>query len=282
MRTIDFETILAQSIQACGLDRNNVNDETFAQFRDFANNRIRFAWEYDVWPDLIRTTKFPVTANGDIYSIVIPSDGIVTNNEGTFKIDIGTILQVTVEDPRTTGKVKDVGFTFDEYDQQVNGNVWTTVKRLIIDNKTISNAYVTYRVNHPELVGELWKAGTYYPSQSVYWAYANNSYFAPTSGAMFAGKKGNFWKCLNQTTTAPNPNNSSIPLSTDNWEKVKIPLFLANYIIKGCHADWLKSELQVELGFALDKEAQSLLDYEVQKIIIQQGQAPRIKFNQIY
>ncbi len=282
MRTIDFETILAQAILACGLDRHNISDETFAQFRDFANNRLRFAWEYDVWPDLIRTTKFDVTSSGDIYSITIPNDGIVTNNEGTFKIDVGTILQVTVEDPRTTGKVKDVGFTFDTVDQQVSGGVWTTVKRLIIDNKHISSAYVTYKINHPELIGELWSANTYYPSQTVYWAYANGKYFAPTSGPAFAGKKGNFWKCITQTTTQPNPNNSSVPLATDAWEKVKLPLFLANYLIKGCHADWLKSELQIEAGYALEKEAQAMLDYEVQKIIVQQGQAPRLKFNQIY
>ena len=282
MRTIDFETILAQSLQICGLDRFNLNDETFAQFRDFANNRIRFAWEYDAWPDLIRTTKFNVTSSNEVYSIVIPDDGIVTTNEGTFKVDIGTIMQVTVEDPRTTGKVKEVGFTFDEYDAQVNGNVWTTVKRLIIDNKTISSAYVTYRINPPELIGDLWSAGTYYPGQVAYWAYANNKYFAPTNSPTYSGRKGNFWKCLTQSTTAPNIANNTNPASGDQWEKVKIPQFLGQYIIKGCHADWLKSEMQIEAGMAVEKEAKSFLDYEIQKIIIQQGQTPRLKFNQIY
>lgn len=282
MRTVDFETILVQALQNCGLDRHNVNEETFGQMRDFANNRVRLAWEYDVWPDLVRTTKFNVTKNGEIYSIVLPNDGIVTNNEGTFKIDIGTVLQVTAEDPRTTGKVKEIGFSFDEYDQQVSGNVWTTVKRLIIDNKSVSSAYVTYKINPPELVGELWQATTYYPSQTVYWAYANGKYFAPTSGPAFAGKKGNFWKCVTQTTTSPNPNNSSVPIATDAWEKVKIPLFLANYVIKGCQADWLKSELQIEAGTLIEKEALALLDFEIHKIIVQQGQTPRVKFNQIY
>ena len=113
MRTIDFETILAQSLQMCGLDRENISLETFNQFRDFANNRIRFGFEYDVWPQLMRTTKMTVTHQQDIHFVTIPDDGIVTNNEGTFKIDIGDIMQVTVEDPRTTGKVRDVSFTFD-------------------------------------------------------------------------------------------------------------------------------------------------------------------------
>lgn len=282
MRTIDFETILAQSLQACGLDRHNVSEETFAQFRDFANSRVRLAWDYDTWPDLIRTTKFDVTNSGDVYSVIIPNDGIVTNNEGTFKIDIGTILQVTVEDPRITGKVREIPFTFDEYDQQISGNVWTTVKRLIISAKDVSSVYVTYRINYPELDGQLWSAGTYYPGQVVYWAYANGKYFAPTSGPAFPGKKGNFWRCITQTTAAPNAGNNSTPVAGDTWEKIKIPLFLGNYVIKGCHADWLKSELQIEAGYAIEKEASALLDFEVQKILVQQGQSPRLKFNQIY
>jgi len=164
----------------------------------------------------------------------------------------------------------------------VDGNVWTTSKRLIIDNKSISDAYVTYRINCPELTGDIWKQTTYYPSQIVYWAYIPAKYFAPVVGPNYPGKKGNFWKCLTVTSTSPNINNNNNPVASDAWEKLKIPVFFGNYIIKGCHADWLKSELQIEAGLAIEKEAQSFLDFEVQKAIVQQGVAPRLKFNQIY
>ena len=278
MRTIDFETILAQSLQMCGLDRENISLETFNQFRDFANNRIRFGFEFDTWPQLLRTTKMAVTHQTDIHFVAIPEDGIVTNNEGTFKIDIGDILQVTIEDPRTTGKVHDLSFTFDEYESHVGNNVFNTFQRLILSEKEAGFVYVTYRIKCPELVGDLWTAGTYYPGQYVYWAYANSKYFAPTTGPGNAGKKGNFWKCISQNIASPTVNNNS----SDNWEKVKIPAFLGNFIIKGCHADWLKSEMQIEYAQVIDKEAFALLDFEIGKAIIQQGVQPRLKFNQTY
>ena len=214
----------------------------------------------------------------DIHFVTIPDDGIVTNNEGTFKIDIGDIMQVTVEDPRTTGKVRDLSFTFDEIETHLGNNVFKTVQRLIIADKEVASVYVTYRIKCPELIGDLWSAGTYYPNQQVYWAYSNGKYFAPTSGPSNAGKKGNFWKCVSQNTASPNVNNNS----SDTWERVKIPSFLGNYIIKGCHADWLKSEMQIEYAQAIEREAMLLLDFEIGKAIIQQGVQPRLKFNQTY
>jgi hypothetical protein len=285
MRTVDFETIMVQGLQSCGLDRYSINDQTYGQMRDFANNRIRFAWEYDAWPDLIRSVRFPVTNNGSIHYIVIPNDGIVTNTEGTFKVDVGTVMQVTVEDPRTTGKVKEIGFSLDEQDLVLSNFVTSSQRRIIVNTSDpITELFVTFRINCPELIGEIWKPGiTYNVGEIAYYAYNTISdYFAPVRGTTNAGKKGNFWKCLVQTSEAPNVSGASLPVVGDKWEKVKIPQFLGQYIIKGIHSDWLKSEQQIEAGFALDKDALALLDFEIHKIIVQQGQTPRIKFNQIY
>jgi len=283
MRTIDFETILAQGLQYAGLDRDNVNEQSFNQIRDFAHFRIKTAWEYDAWPDLIRVTAFPVVHSGTTHYVVIPNDGIVTNSQGTFKVNVGDIFQVTKEDPRTMGKHTVVGFSIDESEQVVSGVVQDTVRRLILESASADEVYVTYRLQCPELVGSLYsQTVTYKPGQIVYWAYANNAYFAPTTGNAYAGKKGNFWKCIVETNTKPNIDDNNNPAANDKWEKVKIPQFLGQYIIKGIHADWLKSEMQVQLGQAIEAEAQSLLDFEVQKVIVQQGQAPRLNFNQIY
>lgn len=283
MRTIDYETILAQAFQLTGLDRENVNTQDFNQIRDFANFRIRLAWEYDAWPDLLRTTLFPVVNDNTMHYVIIPNDGIVTNSQGTFKVNVGDIFQVTKEDPRTMGKHTVVGFSVDEYDQVVDGAVQDTVKRLIIDSANTNEVYVTYRLECPELVGDLYQSGiTYQPGQQVYYAYSSDSYFAPTTGVLYAGKKGNFWKCLEATSTKPNIDGNSSPTAGDKWEKVKIPLFLGQFIIKGVHADWLKSEMQIDFGRTIDLESQSLLDFEVHKIITQQGHSPKLNFNQIY
>jgi hypothetical protein len=282
MRTIDFETILAQSLQITGLDRENLTPQSFRQIRDFANFRLKYAWEYDVWPDLVRTTLFPVTKNGTIYSVPIPSNGVVTNSQGTFKVDVGDVMQVTGEDPRTTGKVKEIGFSIDEQDVLVAGGVYTTSRRLIIDNAGYNEVYLTYRINCPELNGDLWTEQIYYPGQVAYWAYQSLKYFAQTSGASAGNKKGNFWKCIVEGNTVPNLGNLNNPTAGDAWEKVKIPAIFGQYIIKGIHSDWLKSEMQIEFGMAVEKEANALLDFEIQKCIVQQGIQPRMKFNKIY
>lgn len=283
MRTIDFETILAQSLQLCGLDRTNLSLETFEQFRDFANHRLRFGFEYDMWPQLIRTTKMAVVHQNDKHFILIPADGTVITDEGTLKVDVGTVFNVSINDPRATGKLNEVNFVHDEYEVQVANGIFRDQERILINDPEAQFAYVTYRIDCPEFVGNLWSAGTYLEGQQVYWAYANGQYFAPTTGSNFAGKKGNFWKpVLSSTTQPPNQNNNSTPTSSDHWERVRIPQFLGNYIIKGIHADWLRSEMQIEYAQAIEKEAMAVLDFEVQKAIVQQGFQPRLKFNQTY
>lgn len=283
MRTIDFETILAQSLQLTGLDRNNVTEQSFEQITDFANNRLRFAWEYDVWPDLVRITKFPVVHQDTMHYIVIPNNNIVVNTEGTFKVDIGHILQVTVEDPRAKGRVKEIGFSFDEYEQLLGNGIYDTVKRVIVDDTGSSELYLTYRIECPNLTGKLWKTGTtYYPTQTAYWAYQNSLYFASPHDGIYGSQKGNFWKCVTTTSESPNLYSNGVPSTNDKWQKVKIPMIFGQYIIKGIHADWLKSEMQIEFGKAIDADAQNLLDSEIHKAIVQQGIQPRMKFNRIY
>lgn len=283
MRTIDFETVLTQALQTAGLDRDSVSSQTFNQFRDFANFRLKFCWEYDVWPALIRTTAFPVINTGNLHYIIIPDDGIVTNSEGTFKVEVGDIFQITSKDPRLTGKNTVIGFSEDEYEEVVSGVVNKTVRRIIVQTEGYSELYLSYRLPCPELIGDLYNPNiTYQPGQTVYWAYLNNSYFAPTTGALYAGKKGNFWKCLIQTNTKPNIDGNTNPASGDKWEKIKIPQFMGQYLVKSLHADWLKSEMQMDYGNIVEKDAMALLDFEVSKIIVQQGHSPKIKFNQIY
>jgi hypothetical protein len=299
MRTIDFETILAQATQLSGLDRFNVTEQSFAQIRDFANWRIKTAWEYEAWPDLIRTTLFPVTtANSTdsfgnkthIYYINLPTDGPgnITNSQGTFIVDVGTVMQVTIEDPRTTGRVHSCQFSFDEYEQLLSTGIYSTTRRLIVDYSDANNTpptemFVTYRLPCPELVGDLWINGTgYVPGQQVYYAYSNSSYFAPTTGSQYAGKKGNFWKCAYTTIVHPDISGNQNPSAGDEWSKVKIPAIFGQYIVKGIHADWLKSEMQLQYGQQIDQEAGALLDLEVHKAIVQQGQQPRLKINSIY
>lgn len=279
MRTTDFETILSQSIQAIGMDKTFLTEESFSQIRDFADKRLKYAWEYDAFPDLIRITKFPVVNVDTLHYILIPEDGIVTNSEGTFKVDIGTIMQVTVEDPRSKGKVREIGFSFDTYEEVVSGNVLKTVRRIFVDVSDATELYITYKKATPDLIGDLYTTGSsYVPGQVVYWAYKANSYFSKTSGTAYGGKLGNFWRCIKATTSEPNANNNNSPAADDAWEKVAIPAFFLHYLVKSIHADWLMSEQMMQEGFAFESQAIKLLDFEIQKLTVQQGQQPRLKF----
>mgnify|MGYP003330637907 CR=1 FL=1 len=279
MRTVDFETVLSQTIQAIGMDKTFITEETFNQIRDFADRRLKYGWEYDAFPDLIRITKFPVVNDGTLHYVVIPDDGVVSNSEGTFKVDIGTIMQVTVQDPRSTGSIKELAFSFDEYEEFVSGDVYKTVRRLILTVPDATEVYITYKKPCPDLIGDIYTTGSnYVPGQVVYWAYRANNYFSKTSGSAYGGKLGNFWKCIKATTSEPNSNNSNSPEASDSWVKVAIPAFFLHYLVKGIHSDWLMSEQMIQEGLAFDQQAIKLLDFEIQKLTVQQGQQPRFKF----
>ena len=52
MKTVPFSAVLAESCQLIGLDRNTLNDKSFAAIRDFANRRLSMIWDREDWPDI--------------------------------------------------------------------------------------------------------------------------------------------------------------------------------------------------------------------------------------
>jgi hypothetical protein len=52
MKTVPFSAILAESCQLIGLDRNTLNDKSFAAIRDFTNRRLSMIWDREDWPDI--------------------------------------------------------------------------------------------------------------------------------------------------------------------------------------------------------------------------------------
>ena len=52
MKTVPFSAILAESCQLIGLDRNTLNDKSFAALRDFTNRRLSMIWDREEWPDI--------------------------------------------------------------------------------------------------------------------------------------------------------------------------------------------------------------------------------------
>jgi hypothetical protein len=76
MLTVDFQDILENAAGFCGLDRDNLAASEFADLRNLANNRLRYAWAFRPWDDLERTeerffrdiwTTGDVTAGDELY-----------------------------------------------------------------------------------------------------------------------------------------------------------------------------------------------------------------------
>jgi hypothetical protein len=57
MKTVPFSAILAESCQLIGLDRNTLNDKSFAAIRDFTNRRLSMIWDREDWPDIQDVTQ---------------------------------------------------------------------------------------------------------------------------------------------------------------------------------------------------------------------------------
>lgn len=57
MKTVPFSDILASSCQLIGLDRNTLNDKSFAAIRDLTGRRLSTIWDREEWPDTERTLR---------------------------------------------------------------------------------------------------------------------------------------------------------------------------------------------------------------------------------
>ncbi len=57
MLATDFQEIVENAAGFCGLDRENLDAGEFADFRGFAGNRLRYAWGFRDWDELVRTQQ---------------------------------------------------------------------------------------------------------------------------------------------------------------------------------------------------------------------------------
>jgi hypothetical protein len=78
MKTVAFSTILAEVCQLIGLDRNTLNDKSFATIRDFANRRLGTIWDREEWPDIQKLLK--IWPGTPISSATIDPDELLTES----------------------------------------------------------------------------------------------------------------------------------------------------------------------------------------------------------
>jgi hypothetical protein len=254
MRTTHFSPILFNAIQYSGQDRHNITEETFAQFRDFINERVRHAWESQDWPDLIRVVQLVVTDDGN---------GLVT---AAIPADAGEVLTCYDKDPLVSTRASQLSFRV--YDDGI-------VQKLILPSDP-GTVYADYRIKRPELVGDLYRPSVAYSigAQVYFDSGSNTGSLTPVSGKPHYG---NFYNCLDSTIAGQSP--STHPAK---WQIVQIPYLFSAYAARGAFSDWLKSELQLEAAQVAEMEAQNTLVEAIDIILRQQKQVNRINMNRTY
>lgn len=253
MKTTDFSRVLVDAIQLCGLDREEITDSTFIQIRDFANTRLRLAWEYDKWPDLIRLQAVTPQTDGDVKYVIKPSGA-------------GEVFALWFKDPNSTTRATNIDFSL------VNT---PTEERLVIRGTFTEDLYIEYRIEPITINGDKWNATTTYSvgSQVYFDSGSNSGSYHTVSGKP---QRGNFYTCIS-TNTNTNPSESSA-----NWSIVNIPYIFSNYIPRSVFSDYLRSEGQFDSARIAEAEAQAFLDLEIDKVVRQQGQTQKYNFIKSY
>ena len=183
MRTIDFSQIFFNALQFSGNDRHNIQPETFSQFRDFANYRLREIWESFPWVETTVISNFTVTVENDV-ALFTPA------------ADADEILGVFSKNPLITSKALDIDY-----------KLWgdNGVQKVIV-GKQMSEGWYLYRKECPQLTGEV-----YSPSLSGGYALGSQIYFDSGSGeGRFQPKEGfphngNFYNCIIPANAGESP-----------------------------------------------------------------------------
>jgi len=253
MRTTDFSTILFNALQFSGNDRNNISDETFQQFRDFANASLREAWETVQWSDICRIVDFTTTVDENGVGYFIPAT------------EAGEILGVFSRNPRSSTKAVELEYSIYQSD---------TEKRIII-NSNILTGYYLYRIECPTLNGDIYNSSVpYYTDSQIYFDDGSGTgTYTPVAGKPH---RGNFYICKQDNLTTS-------PLETpEHWTKIDIPYIFGSFVSWNCCAMWFASESMMQEAGVMDSKAKLILEQEYDKFLHQQGQFGRINMYKTY
>jgi hypothetical protein len=255
MRTTDFSTILFNALQYSGNDRNNISDETFQQFRDFASTSLREAWETVQWSDICRIVDFTTTVDENGVGYFIPAT------------EAGEILGVFSRNPQSSTKAVELEYTIYE-----NG----TDRKVIINSNILTGSYL-YRKQCPVLNGDIYSPSTiYYSGVQVYFdSGSGTGTYTPVAGKPHSG---NFYTCaVTSTSAGQNPN--STPSA---WTKIELPYIFSSFCSWNSCAMWYASEGMMQEAGVVDAKAKLILEQEYDKFLHQQGQFGRINMYKTY
>lgn len=247
MRTTYFSEILYTALQLCGLDRNLTTLDRFETVRDFASRRLQTVWESQDWPDLKRYTKCATTLVDERRKVTLPAN-------------VGQVIAVWNKDPLAHNAIEK---DFNLYGDDV-----------YLANDVDFDVWLEHRPDAPRLFGKPWSSTTTYSTGAqVYYdvgaADTTQTGLVPKEGTPSLG---DFFVYVGTTPQA----GQIPPISV--WEKISIPRLFTSYLVHGVHADYQRSQGQVEAAEAAEGDAQKALDQALDQVLRQQGQTRRINF----
>lgn len=215
--------------------------------------RLRTAWEFDKWPELISITPQAVTQS---------ADGMQYFPIETGKYDITAVYDYN---PLATTKANEVSYFITNY--SISGQ---SADIVVVDNVP-ETIYVERRTVCPVLTGDSWDSSVTYTvgSQCYFDSGTLSGGYVPQKGSVYSG---NFYECI-----IPN-SNVKPSQSTTNWKKLEIPHTFANYLARATLADYLRSESQFDNARIAEQEADAFLELEVDKVARQQNQTRPMRF----
>lgn len=251
MRTVDFSTLLYRWCQLAGLDRTAITSLNFGTFRDLADGRLEIIWKSEPWPAIVRVTNPP----GE--SVQTDSNGVTTVLLGP---DIAEVLGVYDQDPRLTTQARMVKYFLYQ----------NAVGRYVNLLDSVDPVFIESRLPKPALFGDAYSATQAYTAGAqIYFDTSSNSgAFAPGAGKAPAG---NLYNCVANTTAGQSPaTNPAL------WSLVEIPYFCGEYLVRGCVADYLRSEGQYEQAQIAESDAEAIRQKEVENVLLSEGQISRL------
>jgi hypothetical protein len=255
MRTTDFSQVLFDALQYSGNDRHNITDETFSQFRDFANARMREAWESNNWFEVCRLEDFTTLQDASGTNYFVPS------------ANASEILGVWNKNPQDTSTAVQIDYQIYNTGSEI---------RIILPSILATGTY-QYRLKCPALTGDPYVATIpYYQGSQIYFDSGSGS----GSKTPVAGRPhyGNFYTCLTASTTAgQNPNTHPT-----FWAKIEIPYIFGSFLAWGSAANWYVSETMINEATVIEGKATQVLEQEYDKFLRQQGQFGRINMRNTY
>ena len=229
---LNFGTTLDQALNLAGIERDTLSTVEWKLFRDLMSKRVKLVWESSRWPEVCVTESRTPTQTGG-------NEGNYVDLKQSGQTEIGEVFNVWNKSPKSNTGLKDLTWYKSENGVQISENT--------------TPVFIHYRKVPPTFTGDTYSQSTAYASgQQSYDSALKDFYTANQSVSSGAD---------NSPSTQPN-----------YWDRVEVPAFMQDYLIRGTYADYLRHNGELDRARVAEKDARDVLDHELFKLHTQEGQ----------